>query len=78
MTSRLILCGSTCDHRHDGVNGPSGCCEEHGPYLYYCSDCHDRAVAANPEAFEKARRLARSTWRGIDTTRAPLLDGDDA
>lgn len=35
----VILCGSTCGHRHDSANGPSGCCADHGPYLYYCATC---------------------------------------
>lgn len=36
-----ILCGNTCGHDHDGVNGPTGCCEDHGPFLYYCGECHE-------------------------------------
>lgn len=62
MLNSLILCGPTCDHDHNGVNGPSGCCSEHGPYLYFCQECHDRVVAANPERFAKIARLAESTW----------------
>ena len=41
----VILCGSTCGHDHNSVNGPSGCCE-HGPYLYFCQQCHDAARPA--------------------------------
>jgi hypothetical protein len=68
--SRIIMCGSKCEHRHDGVNGPTGCCPKgHGPYLYYCTTCHDEWAEANPERVKVIRRLAGSTWRGIDTTK---------
>lgn len=40
--SPIILCGNTCGHDHDAVNGPTGCCAEHGPYLYSCPKCHER------------------------------------
>lgn len=36
----VILCGSTCKHNHDSINGPTGCCPTHGPYMYYCNDCN--------------------------------------
>jgi len=41
MTGRIILCGNTCGHNHDSLNGPTGCCAKHGPYMYFCQECHD-------------------------------------
>ena len=41
----VILCGPTCGHDHDSLNGPTGCCPKHGPYMYYCPKCHDRSRA---------------------------------
>ena len=40
MGGRIILCGNTCGHNHESLNGPTGCCE-HGPYMYFCQECHD-------------------------------------
>lgn len=37
----VLVCGSTCGHNHDSLNGPTGCCSKHGPYMYFCSTCHD-------------------------------------
>jgi len=37
----ILVCGSTCGHNHDSLNGPTGCCSEHGPYMYYCYTCHE-------------------------------------
>ena len=37
--SRIIVCGNTCGHNHESANGPTGCCADHGPYMYYCADC---------------------------------------
>lgn len=34
----FILCGSCC-HDHDALNDPTGCCETHGPFMYFCADC---------------------------------------
>ena len=36
----IIICGSTCGHNHESPNGPTGCCAKHGPYMYFCADCH--------------------------------------
>lgn len=50
----ILLCGSTCGHDHNSLNGPSGCCE-HGPYMYFCQQCHDAArpdPMVNPSAEE--------------------------
>lgn len=58
MPKRIILCGNGCGHDHDSPNGPSGCCTEHGPYLYYCPDCHERWREANPDRVEEIRKLA--------------------
>jgi hypothetical protein len=58
MSDRVILCGNNCGHDHDSLNGPSGCCSEHGPYLYYCYDCHERWRAANPDKVEEISKLA--------------------
>lgn len=41
----ILLCGSTCGHDHNSLNGPTGCCE-HGPYMYFCQQCHDAARPA--------------------------------
>ena len=49
--ARVILCGgSTCKHRHESLNGPTGCCPTHGAYLYYCSECHDERRSLRDEA----------------------------
>ena len=45
MPEPFIPCGSTCGHDHDSPNGPSGCCDKHGPYLYSCPDCQADWVA---------------------------------
>lgn len=37
--SKIIVCGNTCTHNHNAVNGPTGCCPKHGEYMYYCYDC---------------------------------------
>ena len=56
MPEPFVLCGSTCRHNHDSPNGPSGCCDKHGPYLYSCPDCQADWVARrisrkeNPDA----------------------------
>lgn len=42
---KVILCGNSCGHDHDSPNGPSGCCAEHGPYMYYCYECSERRAA---------------------------------
>lgn len=47
--SRIIVCGSTCGHDHDSLNGPTGCCAVHGPYMYFCGDCHGEPPAARTE-----------------------------
>lgn len=41
--SEVLICGNTCEHNHDSPNGPTGCCAQHGPYMYYCGDCTGRA-----------------------------------
>lgn len=56
--AKIILCGNGCGHNHESLNGPTGCCAEHGPYMYYCNDCHERWRAANPDKVEKIRKLA--------------------
>jgi len=56
----IIVCCAQCGHDHNSPNGPSGCCSEHGPYLYYCGDCHERWAQANPEQVAKIRKLAAS------------------
>ena len=42
---RIFICGNTCGHDHEGVNSPTGCCAEHGPYMYFCATCHDERAA---------------------------------
>lgn len=37
----IILCGNTCGHDHESLNGPTGCCLIHGPYMYFCHECHE-------------------------------------
>ena len=39
--AKIIVCGNTCKHNHDSPNGPTGCCPEHGPYMYFCNTCHE-------------------------------------
>lgn len=48
--SRILICGPTCGHDHDSINGPTGCCAEHGPYMYFCADCQAarRTESAEP------------------------------
>ena len=53
MAGRIIVCGSTCGHDHNSLNGPTGCCTEHGPYMYFCLECHERA---RPESTEDGAR----------------------
>lgn len=62
MSERIIRCGPKCKHDHAGVNGPSGCCDEHGPYLYFCPDCHERWKKANPEKVKKIQAIVRATF----------------
>lgn len=31
-----------------GVNGPTGTCVEHGPFLYFCNGCHQRWADSHP------------------------------
>lgn len=50
LGGRVVICGSTCGHRHDSPNGPSGCCDKHGPYLYFCRDCHDEWKSRRKDA----------------------------
>lgn len=64
MSARVILCGSTCGHEHNSLNGPSGCCPKgHGPYLYYCPVCHDEWARNNPERVAEIARLAAKIRR---------------
>ena len=59
MSARVILCGSSCGHNHDSLNGPTGCCPKgHGPYLYYCQPCHDEWARKNPERVAEIDRYA--------------------
>lgn len=41
MARSIIVCGNTCKHDHESLNGPTGCCPEHGPYMYYCYECSE-------------------------------------
>lgn len=41
MPASVIICGSTCGHNHDSLNGPTGCCATHGPYMYFCYKCSE-------------------------------------
>ena len=36
----IFMCGPRCPHDHNSLNGPTGCCPEHGPYMYFCSEEH--------------------------------------
>ena len=49
MARPVILCGNSCGHNHDSLNGPTGCCPEHGPYMYFCNDCHEQWKAKQQE-----------------------------
>lgn len=73
--AEVVLCIKGCGHDHNAVNGPSGCCKEHGPYLYFCPDCHDAWAAANPDAVARVRRAlpkaAKALHRATATSRAP-------
>lgn len=59
--SAAILCGNGCGHDHNSPNGPSGCCDRHGAYLYYCPDCHGEWRAANSDRAAQIERLARAS-----------------
>lgn len=52
---RVILCGNTCGHNHESVNGPTGCCPEHGPFMYFCAECHQRYLDAINDAHNTSR-----------------------
>ena len=56
--SKIIVCGNNCGHNHEAINGPTGCCAKHGPYMYFCNDCHEEWAKANPERVEEIRKLA--------------------
>jgi hypothetical protein len=59
--STLKLCGSHCEHAHDSINGPTGCCPKgHGPYLYYCNECHKEWERENPERVKVIEKLCRA------------------
>jgi hypothetical protein len=57
--AEAILCGNGCGHDHNAPNGPSGCCKEHGPYLYHCHQCHEAWREANPEQTAEIEYQAR-------------------
>lgn len=42
----MILCGNSCGHNHDSPNGPTGCCDSHGPYMYFCGECRNAPAEA--------------------------------
>lgn len=57
--AELIVCGSHCEHPHDGINGPTGCCPKgHGPYLYFCYTCHEEWQVKNPATTAAIEDLA--------------------
>lgn len=61
--SSVILCCAQCGHDHNSSNGPSGCCDRHGPYLYFCGDCHDEWAAAHPERVAAVQAEVRRAHR---------------
>lgn len=40
------------------MNGPTGICEKHGPFLYFCSTCHEEWRAAHPRTSEAISQVA--------------------
>ena len=52
----------------NGLNGLTGRCEEHGPYLYFCGECHEKWRSENPEAVAEIERLVRPSHRDIKPT----------
>jgi hypothetical protein len=65
VADEILLCGNGCGHNHNSPNGPSGCCAEHGPYLYYCPTCHEKWRDEHPEQVAKIARLTRPSHRVI-------------
>lgn len=61
--SRIIVCGNDCGHDHESANGPSGCCSEHGPFLYSCPECQEEWAKANPEKVAKIDRMVRAAHK---------------
>ena len=62
MTGQVVLCGNGCGHNHDSPNGPTGCCDKHGPYMYFCGDCHDAWATARTTT--DPRRTDAATTNG--------------
>lgn len=61
--SRIILCGNGCGHDHNSPNGPTGCCAEHGPYMYFCGDCGSRWQEAEASRVARERFLTEPVVR---------------
>jgi hypothetical protein len=74
ITGPVLLCGSTCGHDHDSLNGPTGCCAEHGPYLYFCDGCHNRGVDHSQSDMDSAEGARITVSEGKPT--ALPRDGD--
>lgn len=80
VMSKIIMCGSNCGHSHEGKNSPTGCCPEHGPYMYFCQECHEVWQKKNPETSKAISKLAAGKpadikkARKIDTVNLP--DGE--
>lgn len=76
MGRTLILCGSTCGHNHDSVNGPTGCCPDHGPYLYYCPDPHPpKETQPVPEPIDLAAHVAARATAALNGEPDPTVQG---
>lgn len=58
MTARIIMCGNDCGHNHEALNGPTGCCSKHGPYMYYCNECHESWRSKHPLTSEAIAMMA--------------------
>ena len=62
--SEVFICGNDCEHNHDSPNGPTGCCPEgHGPYMYYCQDCHEVWRLANPERVAEIQEVVAAVLK---------------
>lgn len=69
--NKVMVCGNSCGHNHDSLNGPTGCCPQHGPYMYFCNDCHEAWRAKHPKTAEAIARFAagKGSRAAIDKAR---------
>lgn len=64
---QIIICGNTCGHDHESANGPTGCCSEHGPFMYFCGECQGRTAVRTAPGQRGAGRGAEGVGERVTT-----------